>query len=351
MSRGFTAAAVAFLLLVVPSIVCAQPLADRIPADAVLYVGWQGSESLGEPYAKSHLKEVLADSNLPQFFEEFLPRLADRFEKEEDDAEAKDVARTIRVMRSVASPVWRKPAAVYLAGIDFEQELPRMALIVDAGPAEARALFDAVVKALEQAPPPVAAAFEVVADRFFVFTVGMKIDGRFGALLGGRQGVAPAPALANHKPFTTAMSQVQKQPAIAVYVDLEAVWKLVDQGIAKQGGAEDKDVWPKVRDAMGLSGLKRWASTAGFDGQNWSSQAFLEAPSPRTGVASLFNGEPISDDILRAVPQTATWMTTRRIDLHKVLTNVRTAMGLRVQQMQRLREARFLRPFAFASAR
>src|SRR5687768_9334967 len=160
------------LLLILSPFALAQPLADRIPADAVLYVGWQGSDALREPYAKSHLKEVMAESNLPQFFEEFLPRLADRFEKEESDAEAKEVARTIRIVTSVAGPMWRKPAAVYFAGIDFVQELPRIALIVDAGPAEARALFDAVAKALEQAPPPVAAGFEVVADRYFVFTIG-----------------------------------------------------------------------------------------------------------------------------------------------------------------------------------
>ena len=33
-------------------------------------------------------------------------------------------------------------------------------------------------------------------------------------------------------------------------------------------------------------------------------EAFIDAPGPRTGVASLLNGEPISDDILRAVPET-----------------------------------------------
>ena len=317
---------VIMLSLILSPFVVAQPLADRVPADAVAYVGWQGSEALGEAYGKSRLKEVLAESNLAQFFEEFLPRLAERFEKEEGDEEAKDAARTIRVVTSLASPMWRKPAAVYFAGVDFEQGLPRVALIVDAG-REARALFDSVVKALEQAKPPVAVAFEVVADRFFVLSIGMKVDGGFGALLGGPQGVAPAPALANHKPFTSAMAQVQKQPAVATYVDLEAVWKLVEEGIATEGDAEDKEVWAKVREGMNLAGLKRWASTAGFDGRDWATQAFIDAPAPRTGVASLLNGEPISDDILRAVPETTTWMTTSRVDLHKVLTNVRSALG------------------------
>src|SRR5688572_33457733 len=98
--RAALAASAVFILLL-PSILVAQPLADRIPADAVAYIGWQGSEALGEPYAQSHLKAVLAESNLPQFFQEFLPRLADRFEKMEDDDDAKEVAKTRSEERSV----------------------------------------------------------------------------------------------------------------------------------------------------------------------------------------------------------------------------------------------------------
>ena len=53
----------------------AQPLADRVPSDAVVYIGWQGMDSLGTGYEKSHLKGVIDSSNIPQFFSEFLPRL------------------------------------------------------------------------------------------------------------------------------------------------------------------------------------------------------------------------------------------------------------------------------------
>ena len=319
-------AASAVLILLLPSILVAQPLADRIPADAVAYIGWQGSEALSEPYAQSHLNSVLAESNLPQFFQEFLPRLADRFEKMEDDDEAKEIAKTIRVVTSLASPMWRKPTAVYFAGIDFEEEVPRLALVCDAGN-EAQALHDAAKRALEATGEDVPVELGVHAGRFVVLTLGMDVNARFGALLGGPQAVAPAPALANHKPFTEAMAKVQKQPALAAYVDLEAVWKLVDQAITRESDDEDKKAWAQARDAMNLSGLKRFASSAGFDGKGWATQAFIDAPAPRNGIASLLNGEPISDDILRAVPQTTTWMTVSRLDLHKVLTNIRGAVG------------------------
>ena len=38
----------------------AQPLADRVPADALLYFGWSGSENIGATYDQSRLKAVLA---------------------------------------------------------------------------------------------------------------------------------------------------------------------------------------------------------------------------------------------------------------------------------------------------
>ena len=37
----------------------AQPLADRLPDGALIYIGWAGSESMGPGYAGSHLEAIL----------------------------------------------------------------------------------------------------------------------------------------------------------------------------------------------------------------------------------------------------------------------------------------------------
>ena len=60
----------------------AQPLADRLPSDALLYVGWAGSEKLGPAYSQSHLKGVMNASNLPQLFSELFPKIARRLQLE-----------------------------------------------------------------------------------------------------------------------------------------------------------------------------------------------------------------------------------------------------------------------------
>src|SRR3954471_11130127 len=67
--------AAALFVLIASIAVQAQPLADRVPADAVAYVGWRGTEALGPGYDASHLKGVVAASAFPQLFAESLPRL------------------------------------------------------------------------------------------------------------------------------------------------------------------------------------------------------------------------------------------------------------------------------------
>src|SRR3954464_3277065 len=58
--RRFIIIAVALIALVAwVSSAGAQPLADRVPADALLYVGWAGSEHLAPAYAQSHLKGLI----------------------------------------------------------------------------------------------------------------------------------------------------------------------------------------------------------------------------------------------------------------------------------------------------
>src|SRR5437870_4282062 len=90
----------------------AQPLADRIPQDAVAYIGWSGSESMGPGYANSHLKAIVDSSNLAQLASESIPRLLERIGK--DDEEAQQVTALIT---AIGGPMWRHPSALYFGGV------------------------------------------------------------------------------------------------------------------------------------------------------------------------------------------------------------------------------------------
>src|SRR5207249_47696 len=47
----------------------------------------------------------------------------------------------------------------------------------------------------------------------------------------------------------------------------------------------------------------------------------------RKGLLALLDGKPISDEILKSVPQSATWLVVGRFDLSKLLTTIREIAG------------------------
>ena len=119
----------------------AQPLANKVPGDALIYIGWRGSADMGPGYEGSNLKGFLEASQLPQQIAEFLPQVARKLGEKDRSA-----AEKLRLVTAVAGPVWRHPSAFYFGGVDFtnpNQPKPKMALIVDAGD-EARALLQQV---------------------------------------------------------------------------------------------------------------------------------------------------------------------------------------------------------------
>ena len=68
---------IAVSLFIGQSRVWAQPLADRVPGDAVAYIGWCGSEGIPASYDSTHLKAIIDNSKIDELFTEFLPRLGD----------------------------------------------------------------------------------------------------------------------------------------------------------------------------------------------------------------------------------------------------------------------------------
>src|SRR3954468_17103432 len=79
----------------------AQPLADRVPSDAVIYVGWAGADSMGPGYDGSHLKAILEAADIPRFINEALPKAIQRLgEQERQAGEAANMA------AEVLRPMW-----------------------------------------------------------------------------------------------------------------------------------------------------------------------------------------------------------------------------------------------------
>src|SRR4051812_16350897 len=152
MSPSFTESSMRFRISALTAIIvltcvtsasyAAPPLADRVPGDALIYIGWTGSQSLPSGYEGSHLKAVLADSSLPELFQTLLPQLMAKAAPKDRDA-----AEVMRLIDAIGAPMWRHPSAIYFGGIDWGNgaPMPRFALLCDAG-GEADALLREITR-------------------------------------------------------------------------------------------------------------------------------------------------------------------------------------------------------------
>lgn len=315
------AAAVVVALLATAAV--AQPLADRVPDDAMVYVGWRGSETMGDAYQQSHLKAVVDASDWRQFFDEFLPAVMDKVGQKDADA-----AEVMRVVSAIASPVWRHESAFYFGGLIAGQRngppSPKLAVLVRAGN-DAPALVKEINDALHRAgrtpfPISVAAYGDLVA-----VTTGSWPG--FEALLGAQNQAPAALALKANPKFVAAMSQVHKDPVAAVYVDAEAIVRMVDGFAALGAPPPQQHVWRNVRQIIGLGSVRQIAFTGGFDGKDWVTEGFVGAPAPRQGLLALMDGEPVSEEALKLIPQDVTLASVCRLDFAKAIARARTSVN------------------------
>src|SRR3954468_22315833 len=66
----------------------AQTLADRVPDDAIVYIGWRGAVGPGPAYQGSHLQTFVQGSHFQATFLQLLPQLLDRAAAKDADAAA-----------------------------------------------------------------------------------------------------------------------------------------------------------------------------------------------------------------------------------------------------------------------
>lgn len=300
----------------------AAPLADRVPADAIVYIGWEGSEPMAARYGQTRLKAFIDASNLPALINDFLPRLIDRIAADQPrDAE------NLRRLLAAITPVLKYPTALYFAGIETPAAggppRPKLAIMCAAGK-DADALMpmlNGLVAGIGPAPFPVKAfrAGDIVG-------IAVGYDQEQAAVAGPEPGRPKALATASDN-FRQTAARVGKDPSIMLYVDIEGAVRLADQILSLAPDPQAQQMWPRVRDALGLNGLKRLAITGGFDGRDWSMQAFVCAPAPRTGLAAMIDARPLSEQVFAAIPSSATSAGAWRLSLGRLLAEVRSGLG------------------------
>jgi hypothetical protein len=304
----------AFLILTVAAVssLRAQPLAELVPADAVLYAGWRGADDPGEAYDGSNLKALRDATDLPLALTQILD-LIERANPGEEEAQI-----VVGMIRTIGGASWRYPTAAYLQQSD-DPDLPvRLVVLWQAQGAAADELLAHLNQLIDQAPPDA----PLHAD---------QSGGRVSLTIGpppkpaGETPDAPEPGatLAQDPDFKRALAQVNPNGVMVVYADGRGLVSLIDTLVQLDANPSDLKTWRSVRSALGLEGFNSAVWSAGFDGKDWRTDSFIDAPAPRSGLLAMMDGQPITDAELQAVPAEATWMLATRFDLGALLDTVR----------------------------
>lgn len=298
----------------------AQPLADKVPADALLYVGWQGAGSPAPGFEGSHLQAILKGSDVSQFIDEFLPRVA-QFAAQKDP----DLAQVMPMVTAVVRPLWNYPSALYVGPLNVNPggggpPMPRVAMFINAGGDSDRVLADlnGPLTQAQNAGVPVAAK---AGGGLVVVALGPNLADELVAH-GNGNGNGNAPALAADAAFKAAMAQVPHDPVCAAYVNVRQIVTMVD-GFILAAPPEALATWTKARDAIGLRGLQSIAVGEAFDGKDWAGGLFVAAPAPRTGFLKAAEAKPLDDAFLKLVPRTSLTMTAVRFRPTAILDGAR----------------------------
>jgi prepilin-type processing-associated H-X9-DG protein len=308
--------AVVLIVLFAPVIALAQsPLADRVPADAIVYVGWRGSADPGPGYPQSNLKAVLDDSNVPDFVDRFLPEVIDKLGQMNPQA-----GQVGQLIATIARPTWRHPTAFFFSGIELgrgRDPIPHLGIIWQPG-ADADALARQLHQLVDQAQPPFPVKV-VQQDTIVALVVGYTSP---ESAIAGRV----TKALADDAAFKAANGHLGVKDAVAAaYIDYERLFGMVDD-LAKSSNDRDAQVaWPKLREDLGLQGIKHLAAASGFDGKDYATELFLESPEPRAGLLKLAGNKPLGDEILAAIPQNVTSAGAGRFDVAGLFDLIRKA--------------------------
>jgi hypothetical protein len=278
------------------------PLADRVPGDAVVYVGWAGADSQAVVYRDSNLGAFVDQSNLAELARQYLPGLWKKLAGDSDD----NARQAVAALQRALPVIWHHPVALYASHVTIQPDgTPQadVALVCDAGD-DAGALKSDLEQAIAGNPQL------HVAVRGSVVILGLNQS-------------ADAPldsALAANPKFVATMHKLPGSPAIAVYVDVKTVLQKVDASTAAD--PDSAEIWPKVRDALGIGGCKTFAMTGGFENHNWITASLLEAPSPRTGLLAAIEPKPIDPVLLSRIPATAETASVCNLDLAKLYDTI-----------------------------
>ncbi len=292
-----------------------QPLADLIPSDAVLYLGWKGVDELGEDYAGSNLagfsKAFQGRALIKKVFDGALKKFGGELPPQ--------FGVVMNAVGRVMDYSWRRPMAIYVGLPKNVNNPPSFVLLWDAAK-QAEALTLDLEGLLQLAGADSKDWIRVVDKRFVLLGLGVNEGGVFKLIqtLTGKNNKT----LFRDARFKASLEGGVKRPALVGYLDIEKGVKFYDR-FAAAGDDLDTKMWPPIRDALRLDGFRQIVWTSGFSGKSWVSRSSVMLKGKKTGLLKIWDDAPLGQDVYKLIPRSATWANVSQFDVNAVYVEIR----------------------------
>ncbi|HVX86503.1 MAG TPA: hypothetical protein VH253_17105 [Phycisphaerae bacterium] len=296
----------------------AEGLADHMPADAMVYLEWPGTDALGSAYSNSNLKGIIDALQVRQRIEAAIQQ---KGEDLGDEGKAK-----AEMARQWIESVAKNPGAVYVGPVDFsgDSPMPKVAVVSKVGASQAQAMASKAKEEMDkqeakEGAPPVSI---VVSGDYVVMNVGKGVTADKWLT------TPPAESLGASDKYKKAMAQAKVKGTAAgeLYIDGETAVQAMMEGMTRSNEDPVKNYGPIVLDALGLSAVRQMAWQGAFDGKNWASRGFVGLEGERKGLLGLFDFPNLRPADIAMIPGSAAWAQVGRFDGNRVLDDVRAAI-------------------------
>ncbi len=329
--------------------VTAQPLADRTPEDALLYIGWAGAEQMPAGYDGSLMQGLLEDAGLgPAIrnalhsitqggFERFneMQQGYDDYEEwhmEEMPMEAvplEDIVALqphggeesetiiLGMIETVLPAVINRPWSFYVSDLEFDENLHQpivsAGLIINAGDQK-----DAIIDLVEP----------IIDEISREHPVALVEDGPILAIVFGEDAddtdLTPNDSLANAQHLADAAGTLPVADAAGmIYLNAQGMIETFTDLMEDAGEGQDIEQLEQLLDITGLDGVVSVAAVNHFENQMWATSTFVRTEGERTGLLALGDVDPVDESILRIVPAHTTGFMLTRFDPDAALELIR----------------------------
>jgi len=317
----------------------AEP-AERVPAGALLYVGWPGIDSLSETAKDTELAKLMNEPEMLRFRKTWCEAVWPAIEKKmKEEMKGEPPPPVYDAIQALVKGVWKYPTLLGVVSVGMSEKGPAVDTIIAVRAGKAAPDLLAHVEILialvrEHGPGGEVKDVEVAGARFKEFIPhGAPIPIRYGVLgddliitTGTKvsehlEAGADAKTLAGSERFMAAMKIAggsAKTPVI--YLDLKGGIATVQNfqpllAEAKIPVLSEPGGIARLLEGLGLGSLESFSIVMSPESGGFKTTTFLHAPGLGQGASKLLVQKPLTDDDLKVIPRDASWASVGNFDL------------------------------------